>query len=139
MFLLDTNVISELRKAHHKRTDPVFRAWAKDLQWEELYLSVITLYELEVGISRLAEYDSAQSAILRVWLDKSVVGKFEHRILPVTQEIALLAGKLQRSRSRSPEDTLIAATALINGMRLVTRNIADFQDANVHIINPWQL
>ncbi len=137
MLLLDTNVISELRKVRHKRTDPLFSAWAKTLHWADLFLSSITLYEIELGITRLEEYDHAQSAVLRTW-QNAVLEKFEHRILPITTEVALHAGRLQRSRTRATEDTLIAATAHINGMKLVTRNTQDFHDAGVDIINPWQ-
>jgi toxin FitB len=138
MLLLDTNVISELRKVRHKRTDPNFAAWARDLHWADLYLSAITIYEIELGISHLVEYDKPQSSILRGWFEKHVLERFEHRILPVTTEIALHAAKLQRSRTRATEDTLIAATAQINSMKLATRNIQDFNDAGIEIINPWE-
>lgn len=139
MLLLDTNVISEIRKVHDKRTDPKFAGWARKLRWADLYLSTITIYEIELGIGRLAEYDLTQSLILRGWFEHQVLKKFETRILPVTTEIAIRAAQLQRSRTRQTEDTLIAATALLYGLKLVTRNIEDFRDTDVSLLNPWNL
>jgi len=137
MLLLDTNVISELRKVGHGRTHPNFIAWSKNLNWSDLFLSSITLYELELGVCRLEEYDHAQAKHLRFWLEEKVLPQFEQRILPVDTVIAVRSAQLQRTRTHQTEDTLIAATALLHRMTLVTRNVQDFQDTGVKIINPW--
>ena len=137
MLLLDTNVISELRKVHDGRTDPRFIAWAKALDWSDLYLSVITLYELELGVGRLEEYDTVQGKILRTWLGESVLKRFESRILPVNEAIATRSAQLQIPRTRQVEDTLIAATAYVHNLTVVTRNVDDFRDTGVRVINPW--
>jgi predicted nucleic acid-binding protein len=137
MLLLDTNVISELRKAGHGRTDANFIAWSKGLQWSDLFLSSITIYELEVGVCRLEESDHAQAKILRSWLEEKVLTQFEERILPVDTEVAVLSARMQRSRTRAVEDTLIAATAQIHHMTLVTRNVSHFDGMGAKIINPW--
>jgi predicted nucleic acid-binding protein len=138
MFLLDTNVISELRKVRHGRSDPRFTTWSGNLRWSELFLSAITIYELEVGISRLEEYDHLQALALRAWLRDKVLNRFEQRILPVDVPIAIRSGQLQRQRTRQVEDTLIAATAQLHRMTLVTRNLQDFDDTGTQLFNPWQ-
>jgi predicted nucleic acid-binding protein len=139
MLLLDTNVISELRKVRDGRTNPLFIAWAKTLDWSDLYLSVITLYELELGVGRLEEYDTVQGKILRTWLGKSVLKRFESRILPVNEAVATRSAQLQIPRTRQVEDTLIAATAYVYNLRVVTRNVSDFEGTGVRIINPWEI
>jgi predicted nucleic acid-binding protein len=137
MFLLDTNVISELRKVRHGRTDPRFIAWSGHLRWSELFLSTITIYELEAGISRLEEYDHLQALALRAWFRDKVLNRFEQRILPVDVPIAIRSGRLQLQRTRQVEDTLIAATAQLHRLTLVTRNLQDFDDTGTQLLNPW--
>jgi predicted nucleic acid-binding protein len=139
MLLLDTNVISELRKVRDGRTNPLFIAWAKTLDWSDLYLSVITLYELELGVGRLEEYDTVQGKILRTWLGESVLKRFESRILPVNEAVATRSAQLQIPRTRQVEDTLIAATAYVYNLPVVTRNLSDFEGTGVRIINPWEI
>jgi predicted nucleic acid-binding protein len=138
MLLLDTNVVSELRKVTHGRTDPGFMAWAQNLRWSDLFLSTITIYELEVGISRLEEYDHVQALKLRTWFQDKVLNRFEQRILPVDTSIAIRSGQLQLQRTRQVEDTLIAATAQLHRMTLVTRNVQDFDDTGTQLFNPWK-
>jgi len=137
MFLLDTNVISELRKVRHGRTDPNFIAWSQGLRWSELFLSSITIYELELGVLRLAKYDHAQANELRTWLQDKVLTRFAERILPIDTSIARRGAWLQLSRTRGVEDTLIAATAKLHRMTVVTRNVRDFDDTGVPVLNPW--
>jgi hypothetical protein len=139
MLLLDTNVISELRKVRGGRTDPHFIAWATTLDWSDIYLSVITLYELELGVGRLEEYDTVQGKVLRTWLRDSVLKNFESRILPVNDAIATRSAVLQIPRMRQVEDTLIAATAFVHNLPVVTRNVNDFEGTGVRVINPWEI
>jgi predicted nucleic acid-binding protein len=137
VILLDTNVISELRKVRLGRTDPTFVAWASGLQWSDLYLSVITIYELQLGIASLDRYDHAQSIHLRAWLEDKVLSRFDSRILPVTTAIATRSAYLEASRTRGVEDALIASTAYLHGMSVATRNVNDFEDTGIKVINPW--
>jgi predicted nucleic acid-binding protein len=137
MLLLDTNVVSELRKVSHARTDPNFIAWSKSLRWADLFLSAITLYELEIGVSRLETHDLVRGKVVREWLRDKLMPRFESRILPVGADIALRSAHLQISRTRQVEDTLIASTAFVHHMPLVTRNVRDFEDTGVTVINPW--
>src|ERR1700712_5161788 len=107
MHLLDTNVISELRKVGKGRVDPNFAAWARALRWSDLFLSAITIQELEIGILRLDAYDKSQAAVLRQWLRNQVLKKFDQRILPVTTEIALQSATFLVPRLSTLEDALI--------------------------------
>lgn len=138
MLLLDTNVISELRKVRHLRTDSHFVTWAETLQWSDLYLSVMTIHELEAGIGQLEKRDPAQGLLLRAWLDNRVMTKFDGRILPIDSTIAIRSAQLQVVRTHEVEDALIGATALVHRMTLVTRNEADFADMGVRLLNPWK-
>jgi len=137
MLLLDTNVVSELRKVSHGRTDANFIAWSKGLRWADLFVSAITIYELEIGVLRLESYDKVQGHRLRSWLNEQLLPRLETRILPANTEIALRSAHLQLSRTRQVEDTLIAATALVHHLPVVTRNTGDFDDTGVTVINPW--
>lgn len=137
MLLLDTNVISELRKVRRRETDRTFVAWAEALNWSNLYLSAISIGELEQGILRLEQYDSVQASVLRHWLTGQVLREFSSRILPVDEFVAQRSAYLQVKRKRDLEDTLISATAYTHGFMVVTRNTADFEDAGVRVINPW--
>ena len=137
--LIDTNVISELRKVSSGRAAPEIIHWETTVSAPQLMLSVITLQEIEVGILRLARTDPPQASILRRWLQNHLLVEFRHRILPVTTDIALRAAVLLIDGDRSCEDALIAATAYVHNMPVVTRNVAHFKGAGVHIINPWQL
>ncbi|WP_296182843.1 type II toxin-antitoxin system VapC family toxin [Pseudomonas sp. UBA1879] len=135
MYLLDTNVVSELRKNH--KAAPSVRRWADRTPASSLYLSSITVLELETGILRLGRHDSAQSAMLRTWLDHHVLPAFSGRILPVDAAVALKCARLHVPDPRSEYDAMIAATALVHGMTVVTRNTADFSGSGVSVINPW--
>lgn len=136
-FLLDTNVISELRKIRLGKADPHVVAWADSVDAGDLYLSVISIQELEIGILLLERRDPAQGALLRSWLNGHVLPAFAGRILDVDSAVALRAARLHLPDPRPVRDGLIAATALVHGMTVVTRNLADFDPSGVATLNPW--
>ncbi|HBS27766.1 MAG TPA: VapC toxin family PIN domain ribonuclease [Gammaproteobacteria bacterium] len=138
MFLLDTNVVSELRKAKSGKANQRVIAWAESTPAPSLYLSSITILELETGVLLIERKDAAQGAVLRSWLDSHVVPAFAGRVLPVDIAVAQCCAKLHVPDPRSDRDALIAATALVHGMVVVTRNIADFELTGVETINPWK-
>lgn len=135
MFLLDTNVVSELRKPHADRN---VRAWARTTSARDLFISAITLLELETDVLRLERKDKRQGGILRRWLDGHVIPAFAGRVLPVDAAVALRCARLQVPDRMSLGDALIAATALVHALVVVTRNTTDFEPADVELINPWQ-
>jgi len=138
MYLLDTNVISELRKAKAGKADKNVIEWADNVSADSLYLSVITILELEIGIQLVARRDSTQGALLRTWLEDHVLRAFSGRILPVDLQVAQRCAKLHVPDPCADRDALIAATALVHGMSVITRNIAAFQATGVELLNPWQ-
>lgn len=135
MFLLDTNVLSELRR--RERTHPKVAAWADTVQASDLFLSVITILEIEAGALLLARRDKAQGAVLRAWIDGKVLPAFAGRILAVDTAIAQRCARLHVPDPRAERDALIAATALVHRLKVVTRNVADFQPMGVELLNPW--
>ena len=137
MFLLDTNVVSELRKIRLGRADKNVAQWADSVDATQLFLSVITVQELEVGVLLAERRDPPQGAVLRAWLENHVLPAFEGRILPVDLKIAKRSAALHLPDPRPAMDSLIAATALVRGMTLVTRNVVDFQPTGVAMLNPW--
>jgi predicted nucleic acid-binding protein len=137
MFLLDTNVISELRKAPGGKANAKVAAWAKREDESTLFLSVITLMELEVGALQMERRDPRQGTVLRRWLDDFVAPVFIGRVLPVDPEIAKRCATLHVPNPCSYRDSLIAATALVHGMTLVTRNTGDFARTGALLLNPW--
>ena len=137
MYLLDTNLVSELRKARTGRADPGVVAWAAGIRGGAQYLSVITVLELELGIQLSERRDPSQGRILRAWFEKQVLGGFAERILPVDTEIARRCAGLHVPNRRPDRDALIAATALVHGLTLVTRNVRDFADTGVALHDPW--
>lgn len=138
MFLLDTNVVSELRKVRQGRADASVAKWADSVDAISLYVSVVTLQELELGVLLAERRDAAQGAVLRAWLNAQVLPAFAGRILPVDAAVALRCAALHLPDPRPAMDSLIAATALVHGMTLVTRNTADFQIPGLAVLNPWQ-
>ncbi len=137
MYLLDTNVISELRKAGDRNADANVMAWFDGLDAGTFYLSVITLMELEHGILLIERRDTPQATRLRGWMQNHVLPEFSKRTLPVDAPVALRCARLHVPDRRPERDALIAATALVHGMMLVTRNLADFQPIGVPLLNPW--
>ncbi len=137
MFVLDTNVVSELRKVRHGKADPQVERWADSVDAADLYLSVVTIMELETGVLQVERRDPMQGARLRAWLDNAVLPEFVRRILPVDTAVALRCARLHVPDPRAERDALIAATALVHGMTVVTRNTADFEATGVPLLNPW--
>lgn len=138
MFILDTNVVSELRKVRAGRADANVSRWADSVDAADLYVSAITVQELEMGVLMIERRDPAQGAIFRSWFDSHVLPAFAGRILPVDTAVALRCAGLHVPDPRPAMDSLIAATALAHGMTLVTRNVADFRASGVPILNPWE-
>jgi len=138
MFVLDTNVLSELRKVHAGRADTRVSAWAGNVDSADLFLSAITIYESQVGALLAERKDPAQGAIFRAWLDGYVLPAFKGRILPVDTAVARRSAQLSVPDPRPFHDGLIAATALVHGMIVVTRNVADFVPTGVRLLNPWE-
>jgi predicted nucleic acid-binding protein len=137
IYLLDTNVVSELRKAGDKRADANVVAWLAGVDARSLYLSAITVMELELGILQVDRRDAAQGTRLRAWMDGHVLPAFAERILPVDATVALRCARLHVPDPRSDRDAWISATALVHGMTILTRNVSDFRPTGVHVINPW--
>jgi len=137
MFVLDTNVVSELRKIRLGRADANVARWADSVNVGDLYLSVITIQELEIGILLMERRDTVQGAVFRAWMNGHVLPAFANRILVVDTAVALRSARLHVPVTRPVRDGLIAATALVHGMVVVTRNIADFAPTGVTVLNPW--
>jgi predicted nucleic acid-binding protein len=135
-YLLDTNVISELRKPAG-RAAPNVRTWAQRQPTSELSISVITVMEIEIGIARLERRDSFQGDVLRKWLEHDLLVAFATRILPIDLAVVRRAAAMHVPNPRPERDVLIAATALTLSLILVTRNISDFQPLGVELLNPW--
>ena len=137
MFLLDTNVVSELRKARAGKADRNVAAWANDVPAAALFLSVISVQELEIGILLAERRDPEAGAVLRAWLEGHVLQAFAERIVLVDTAVARRSAALHVPNQRPVRDGLIAATALVHGMTVVTRNVADFEPTGVRVLNPW--
>ena len=137
MFLLDTDVLSELRRRH--RTDTRVAAWADQVHASDLFLSAITILEIEAGTLMLQRRDEAQGAVLRGWIDNKVLPAFEGRILRVDTAVAQRCARLQVPNFRSERNALIAATALVHRLAVVTRHVSDFQPMGVELLNPWEI
>ena len=136
MILVDTNVVSGLRRLD--RADASFAAWARSTPFTDLYVSVISIQELETGVLMIERRDPAQGAILRGWLDNQVLVNFAGRMLPVDLNVAKLCARLHVPDRRPDRDALIAATALAHNLPVATRNVADFAPTGARLINPWE-
>lgn len=135
MFILDTNVVSALRRP--ERAAPRLVAWAASAPVADYFLSAITVLELELGVRLKERKDAAQGASLREWLEGQVLPRFEGRILCIDTAVARRCAVLHVPDPRAERDALIAATALVHGMTVATRNVADFAPSGVPTCNPW--
>ena len=138
MYVLDTNVVSELRKVRAGKADPNVAAWAERVDAADLFVSVITIMELELGVLSIERKDITQGAVLRAWLEQHVLPEFSGRTLPIDTAVAQRCARLHIRDKRGERDALIAATALVHGMAVVTRNVVDFQPTGVTFLNPWE-
>ncbi|HEX4319936.1 MAG TPA: type II toxin-antitoxin system VapC family toxin [Acidobacteriaceae bacterium] len=138
MYLLDTNVVSELRKARRGLAHLHVTTWASQVDASDLYLSAITIEELEIGVLRMERRDVVQGAILRAWMNEFVLVGFAGRILPVDLAVVQQSARLHVPDPCPFRDAMIAATALVHGMTIVTRNVSDFEPTGVAVLNPWQ-
>lgn len=134
--LLDTNVISELRKPKSK-ADKQVRTWVARRSFGDLYLSAITILEIEIGINQVARRDPAQAKLLNDWLSNEVLDIFSGRILPVDVAVARRCAQMHVPNPRPERDALIAATASVHGLTVATRNSKDFVELDVPVVNPW--
>ena len=134
MYLLDTGVVFELRKVRAGGADPRFASWAAGLSRQNLFISAITLLELDNGASRVARGDKSAGLALREWIDTQVLGAFDGRILPVDTAVVRRRSQLPYADAR---DGLIAATAVEHGLTLATRNPGAFKAGRIKVLNPW--
>jgi predicted nucleic acid-binding protein len=135
MFLLDTNVISALRRPG--KAEPPLVQWADSVPASQFYLSVITILELEMGAQQLMRRDAVQGKVIRQWIDNDVMPGFEGRIIPIDAPVAIRCAALHVPDPKSERDAMIAATALVHGLTVATRNVRDFASTGVQLLNPW--
>lgn len=139
MFLLDTNVVSEIRKVAAGRANAGVEHWARGLDGASAFVSVVTLHELEHGVLLAERRDPQGAAPLRRWLDTDVRDAFANRVLGIDPAVAKLAASLHVPDPAPINDAYIAATALVHGLTMATRNVTDFERfAGLEIINPWE-
>jgi toxin FitB len=139
MYLVDTNAISEQRKANTGKADANVERWFNMVDTEFLFLSVVSIREMESGVQRMEHRDKAQGRLLRQWLEEQIRPAFDGRVLPVTMDVAIRCAGLFVPNPPPIEDAYIAATALVHGLTVVTRNTADFASMGVKLINPWEV
>lgn len=137
-YLLDTNVLSEFRKSSTGKIDANVAAWAASVPDIDLYLSSVTILEVEIGILGIERRDRVQGLLLREWMNIHVLRHFDGRILAFDTSAALSCAAMNVPDRRSNRDWMIAAIALVHGMTLVTRNTRDFESSGVTFFNPWR-
>ena len=137
MYLIETNAVSELRKVRLGKANKNVAAWADGVEAANLYLSVVTVQELEIGVMLAERRDPSQGALLRTWLNAQVLPAFDGRILAIDTAVAQRSARLHVPDPKPVRDGLIAATALVHGMTVVARNVSDFEPTGVAVLNPW--
>jgi len=137
MLLLDTNVVSELRKVRFGIADTNVAKWSETLDTADLFISAVTIHELAIGVLLAERRDPPQGAVFRQWLERQVMSAFEGRILPVDIAVARRAVQLHVPDPQPINDAFIAATALVHGMTVATSNVAGFTATGVRLLNPW--
>jgi predicted nucleic acid-binding protein len=135
MFLLDTNVISALRRPDKAHRNVV--AWANAIPAASFFISAISILEIEVGARLIQRKDTTQGAVLRNWIDNHILARFDGRILAIDTAVAQRCAQLHVPNPRAERDALIAATALVHSLTIVTRNVGDFESTGVALLNPW--
>lgn len=138
MYLLDTNIISESRKLGTARIDRHVARWFDQIDVETTFISAMTIFELERGVRQMERRDAAQGSVLRRWLSDQIMTTYEHRTLPLTRAVALICANLQIPDPKSERDAWIAATAIDAGLTVVSRNVSDFANMGVEVINPFE-
>lgn len=136
-YLLDTNVVSELRKLRSGRANPGVAEWARGRDASDLFVSVVTIAEIDFGIRLIERRDPFQGALFRKWLEEGVLPAFAGRMLSVDLDAALKYSEINVPNRCSDRDGWIAATALANGLTVVTRSTKDFERTGVPLLNPW--
>ena len=135
MFLLDTNVLSELRVGKANPSAAV-RRWAASIPGNQLYLSAVSILELEMGVLIMERKDAQQGKALRSWL-QCLMKEFYSQVLPFGSTTAVLCAAMHSLDRRPDRDAMIAATAKEHGYTIATRNTSDFDDCGVQLLNPW--
>lgn len=138
MYLLDTNIISESRKLGTAKVDPHAANWFAVVDVETTFVSAMTIFELERGVKQMERRDTVQGAVLRRWFDDQIMTSYEHRTLPLSRDVALICAGLHIPDPKSERDAWIAATAINAELTLVSRNVGDFANMDVSLINPFQ-
>jgi len=142
MYLLDTNVLSEMRKASRTlassaKMDSRVKRWINSVSASDLHVSVVSILELERGFHLLEQRDRAQAEVIRSWVRNRILPSFEGRILPVDLAVSQRCAALRIPHPIEYRDSLIAATALVHGMTVVTRNVRHFEPTGAAFHNPW--
>ena len=138
MYLLDTNIVSELRKLETGKIHPQVYRWIKSNGFTHTYISAVTLAEIQTGILSLARKDKAQEASLDNWFTNRLLPAYRTKTLPVDAKVALIYAQLNVPNKRPINDAHIAATAIAHKLKLVTRNIQDFQGIPITLENPFE-
>jgi toxin FitB len=138
MYLLDTNIISESRKLGTSRIDPCVARWLAKVDVEATFVSAMTIFELERGVAQMERRDARQGSALRHWFDDQIMTTYENRTLPLSRSVAVICAGLHIPDPKSERDAWIAATSIDAGLKLVSRNVADFLGMGVDLVNPFE-